>query len=118
MDSIHYDISVIVPVYNVETYLRECLDSLLRQGNVSLQVIIVDDGTLDDSGKIADEYAKKYDWFFVYHKPNGGLGNARNYGVQYAAGKYIAFLDSDDILTDGIYEKMFRRAEKDGSDLG
>ena len=112
-----YDISVIIPIYKVEEYIRSCLDSLLRQGDVRLQVIMVDDGTPDNSGRIADEYAEEYENFFAYHKANSGPGNARNYGVQLAEGKYLAFLDPDDILVDRIYEKMFLRAEKDGSDL-
>lgn len=112
-----YDVSVIVPYYNVEEYLQECLDSLLRQGDVKLQVILVDDGSPDNSAQIADAYAAKYDNFLSLHKTNGGLGHARNYGVDYATGKYICFVDSDDIVTDRTYEKMFRRAEKDGSEL-
>lgn len=111
------DISVIVPIYNVEEYLAECLDSLLRQGDVALQVILVDDGSPDGSGEIAKAYADKYDWFEYHRIPNGGVGHARNYGITLARGKYLAFVDSDDALADKTYEKMFRRAEQDGSDL-
>ena len=111
------DISVIVPVYNVSEYLEECLDSLLVQGDVRLEVIMIDDGSTDDSGQIADRYAAEHDHFRCYHIPNGGLGHARNYGVQFAAGKYIYFIDSDDYLQENVLETMFRRAEKDGSEL-
>lgn len=111
------DISVIVPVYNVEDYLEECLDSLLRQGDVNLEVIMIDDGSTDSSGEIADRYACKYDNFFCHHIKNQGLGHARNYAVTYARGKYIAFLDSDDIIPDYTYYKMFLVAEKNGAEL-
>lgn len=113
----NYDISVIVPIYNVEEYLHPCLDSLLRQGPVSLQVILIDDGSTDSSGSIADEYASLYDNFSCYHIANGGQGNARNLGVNYAEGTYLIFLDSDDIVPDHAYYKMFRIAERDGSDI-
>lgn len=102
------DISVIVPIYNVEEYLRECLDSILRQGEVSLEVIMIDDGSTDNSGTIADEYVAKYENFYCYHIQNGGLGHARNYGVERSHGKYIAFVDSDDIVVDGTYERCSR----------
>ena len=111
------DISVIVPVYNVSEYLEECLDSLLVQGDVRLEVIMIDDGSTDDSGQIADRYAEEHAHFHCYHIPNGGLGHARNYGVQFATGKYIFFIDSDDYLQEKVLETMFRRAEKDGSEL-
>ena len=111
------DVSVIVPVYNVEEFLRPCLDSLLKQGDIRLEVICVDDGSTDSSGSIADEYAVKYENFISLHKPNGGLGSARNHGTAYAHGKYLAFLDSDDVLTEGIYERMFKTAEHNGTDL-
>lgn len=111
------DISVIVPIYNVEEYLRECLDSILRQGEVSLEVVMIDDGSTDNSGTIADEYVAKYENFYCYHIQNGGLGHARNYGVERSHGKYIAFVDSDDIVVDGTYEKMFKAAERNGSEL-
>ena len=117
MANSRYDISVIIPVYNVEDYIRPCLDSVLRQGPVSLQVIMIDDGSTDSSGRIADEYAAQYDNFICRHIENGGQGNARNVGVTLAAGKYIVFLDSDDILPDDSYYKMFRIAERDGSDI-
>jgi len=112
-----YDVSVIIPIYNIEEYLDECLQSLLRQGDVKLQVIMVDDGSTDSSGKIADRYCKEYAAFECLHIENGGVGRARNIGVEYARGKYILFVDSDDILADKLIETMFRRAERDKSEL-
>lgn len=91
-------ISVIVPVYNVEKYLRQCLDSILRQTYSNIEVIMIDDGSPDSCGAICDEYADKYDNFKAVHKENAGLGMARNTGLEYAAGKYVMFLDSDDYI--------------------
>ena len=79
-------ISIIVPVYNVDAYIRDCLNSIARQTYKNIEVIMVDDGSTDISGVIAQEYAKNYDNFFYYLKENGGLGNARNYGIQFVHG--------------------------------
>lgn len=111
------DISVIIPIYNVEEYLEECLESLLRQGSVNLEALMIDDGSTDGSGVIAKRYAQKYDNFHYHCIVNGGQGRARNYAVPFASGKYIIFLDSDDVIADGMYEKMFRLAEKNNSEL-
>lgn len=94
------DISIIIPVYNVETYLRECLDSVIRQDCEKFEIVCVNDGSTDNSSAILDEYEKKYSFIHVYRKENGGLSSARNYGMQKANGKYIFFLDSDDMLAD------------------
>ncbi|MFC9656932.1 CDP-glycerol glycerophosphotransferase family protein [Bacillus subtilis] len=110
-------ISVIVPVYNVEKYLRECLDSLANQTLKSIEVIMVNDGSEDNSGLIMDEYSSKYDNFYSYHKENGGLGHARNYGVQYARGEFIAFVDSDDYLSLDAYKKMYQLASENQTDI-
>lgn len=91
-------ISIIVPVYNVEKYLRHCLDSLLKQTYKNIEVIMIDDGSKDSSGQICDEYANKHENFCVIHKKNAGLGMARNTGLEYVHGEYITFLDSDDYL--------------------
>ena len=117
MEKIQTDISVIVPIYQVEEYIEECLESLLRQGNVNLEVIMVDDGSTDASGAIAKRYAHTYAYFHYYYIQNDGLGHARNYGTALAHGKYLAFLDSDDVLADGTYERLFQLAEKQGNDL-
>ncbi|HET7578174.1 MAG TPA: bifunctional glycosyltransferase family 2 protein/CDP-glycerol:glycerophosphate glycerophosphotransferase [Bacillales bacterium] len=110
-------ISVIVPVYNVEDYLEECLDSLVNQTLEGIEVIMVNDGSRDSSPDIMEDYAAKYDNFKAYHKENGGLGQARNFGVQYANGEYLAFLDSDDYVARKAYEKMYETAKETGSDL-
>lgn len=102
------DISVVVPIYNVEEYLKECLDSLLDQGTVSLQIIMIDDGSTDAGGMIAKGYADRHPNFEYHRIENGGLGHARNYGVKYAVGKYIAFVDSDDIVVEHTYEKIYK----------
>ena len=112
------DISIIIPVYNVEEeYFRACLDSVLNQNMDNIEAIIVDDGSPDSSGDIAEEYAAKHSCFKVLHLENGGPGRARNIALRHATGKYIAFLDSDDLLRPGILEKMFCRAEHDKSDV-
>ena len=105
-------ISVVIPVYNVEQYLCECLNSVVNQTFSDLEIIIVDDGSTDGSGKICDEYAEKDSRIQVIHKENGGLGNARNVGMDAADGKYIVFLDSDDYWDLSAMEKLFQEAEK------
>ena len=83
-------VSVIIPVYNVEKYLKECIQSVLRQTYKNLEIILVDDGSKDNSGKICDEYAKKDERIKVIHKKNGGLSDARNVGIDICTGEYIA----------------------------
>lgn len=112
-----FDISVIVPIYNVEEYLLECLDSLYNQTKDKLEVLMIDDGSTDSSGQIAEEYAKTHEGFFYHHKENGGLGHTRNFGVSIARGKYITFIDSDDIVDSDLYEKMFLKAEAGNSEI-
>ena len=100
-----YELSVIMAVYNVEPFLREAIESLVNQmiGFDKIQLIMVDDGSTDESGKICDEYAKKYpDNIIVIHKENGGVSSARNKGLQYATGRYVNFMDSDDKLTPNV----------------
>ena len=99
-------ISVIIPVYNVEKYLRRCVESVLNQTYVNLEIILVDDGSLDKSKSICDEFAQKYERVKVIHKKNGGLSSARNAGIELATGEYIGFVDSDDDVDPCMYEKM------------
>ena len=99
-------ISVIVPVYNVEKYLARCVDSILAQSYQNLEVILVDDGSQDNSGNICDEYAAKDNRIRVIHKENGGLSSARNAGIDAASGEYITFVDSDDWIELQSYEWM------------
>ena len=89
-------ISIIVPVYNAEKYLNRCIDSILKQTFTDLEIILVDDGSTDDSLKICEEYQKQDDRIIVIHKDNGGSTSARKAGVRIAKGAYIAFVDSDD----------------------
>lgn len=99
-------ISVIVPVYNVEQYLARCVDSILSQTYENLEIILVDDGAKDRSGRICDEYAARDSRVCVIHKENGGLSSARNAGIEAATGEYLAFVDSDDWLELDAYAHM------------
>lgn len=99
-------ISFIVPVYNVSKYLSRCLDSLVAQANQNIEVIMVDDGSTDDSGAICDEYAKKFSNFYIYHQKNKGLPGARNTGLSYAKGEWICFVDSDDYIESGFMKSI------------
>ncbi len=111
-------LSVVVPVYNVEKYIDKCLDSLVKQDVKDYEIIVVNDGTKDDSQKIIDEYVKKYpDIVKSYIKENGGLSDARNYGIAKASGEYITFLDSDDYIEPNTYKNMLDIAYKDNLDL-
>lgn len=101
-------ISVIVPVYNVEKYLPDCLDSLVAQTYRNLEIILVDDGSTDSSGKICDEYAKKDPRIQVIHKANAGVAMARNSGLERATGMYVSFVDSDDWLEKNTYQILYQ----------
>ncbi len=104
-------VSVIVPVYNVEKYLEKCLESLVNQTLEDIEIIVVNDGTKDNSQKIIDKYTKKYPKKVKgYIKENGGLSSARNYGIKQARGEYIAFVDSDDYVEIDMFEKMYNKA--------
>ena len=110
-------ISVIIPMYGVEKYLRRCLDSVKNQTFTDWQAICVDDGSPDKSGEIAEEYAAHDKRFIVVHKENGGLSDARNAGMSYAEGKYIMYLDSDDFIHPQTLEIAYNAAEKNKSDI-
>ncbi len=110
-------VSVVVPFYNVENYIEKCLDSLSKQTLKDMEVIIVNDGSLDKSYQIAEKYVKNFPEIFRYYrKENGGLSDARNFGINHAKGEYIAFLDSDDYVELDTYELMYNKAVKSGSD--
>lgn len=100
-------ISVIIPVYNVEKYLKKCVNSVLAQTFHNLEIILVDDGSTDASSEICDEYAKMDPRIFVIHKENGGLSSARNAGLKRATGDYITFLDSDDYISNTSYDELY-----------
>lgn len=109
-------ISIVVPMYNVEKYLPECVDKLLNQTYKNLEIILVDDGSPDNCGKIADDYAKKDERVKVIHKPNGGLSDARNVGMDAATGEYLMFADSDDFLFKNACEVLVNKIEKENAD--
>ncbi|MFT8323623.1 MAG: glycosyltransferase, partial [Bacillus sp. (in: firmicutes)] len=111
------DVSVIVPVYNVEQYLPRCLDSIRNQTLQNIEIIIVDDGSTDYSGRICDEHANLDPRIRVIHKKNGGLSDARNVGLDVAKGKYISFVDSDDWISQTMYEKLVNLAEENRADI-
>ena len=110
-------ISVIVPVYNVERYIRQCVESILEQTYADLEIILVDDGSTDGSGSICDEYKLKDDRVVVIHKCNGGLSDARNAGLDIARGEYIGFVDSDDYIEPDMYEVLYKNCERYAADL-
>ncbi|MBR4645435.1 MAG: glycosyltransferase [Bacteroidaceae bacterium] len=110
-------ISVIVPIYNVERYLRRALDSILSQTHKDWEAILVDDGSTDNSGQIAEEYAKNDCRFKVIHKPNGGPSDARNVGMEHISGEFLLFLDSDDFIHPQLMELCQKAMEHDNSDL-
>lgn len=110
-------VSVIIPVYNVEAYLRECVESVINQTYKNLEIILIDDGSTDSSGEICDKYAEKDSRISVVHQENGGLSVARNTGLINANGDYIYFLDSDDYIAPNTLEVLVSIAEKDNSDI-
>ena len=111
-------VSVIVPVYNVEKYLEKCLDSLVNQTLKDIEIIVVNDGTKDNSQEIIDKYAKKYPKKVKgFIKENGGQSSARNYGLEYAKGEYIGFVDSDDYVELDMFEKLYNKAKEDDFDI-
>ncbi len=99
-------VSIIIPIYKVEQYLRECVDSVIAQTYTNLEIILVDDGSPDKCPEICDEYAKQDSRIKVIHKPNGGLSDARNAGIEIAKGKYLSFVDSDDVIHNKIIEVL------------
>lgn len=110
-------ISVVVPAYDVAAYLPACLDSLLAQTHTNLEVVVVDDGSPDASGAIAEEYAARDPRVRVVHTENGGLGAARNEGLRHASGDYLAFVDSDDVVPPTAYAAMLRQLRRAGGDF-
>lgn len=111
-------ISVIVPVYNVEDYLEECLDSILNQSIIDdVEVIMVDDGSTDNSRYIIEKYALDYENFHAYHKENEGQGIARNYGMEHAKGEYISFIDADDYISPNTYEELYNFISANENDV-
>ncbi|MDQ0152990.1 glycosyltransferase involved in cell wall biosynthesis [Moryella indoligenes] len=110
-------ISVIVPVFNVEKYLKDCLDSIIKQSIQDIEIILVDDGSEDSSGQICDQYAEIDDRIKVIHKTNGGLSDARNCGLRVASAQYVGFIDSDDCVDLNFYEKLYHSIKNSKSEI-
>ncbi|MDR1925004.1 MAG: glycosyltransferase, partial [Planctomycetaceae bacterium] len=110
-------VTVIIPVYNTELYLRECLESVVNQTFVELQVICVNDGSTDGSFLILQEYASRDDRFLLINLPNGGVSIARNTACEYARGEYILFIDSDDFIDLDAVRQLYARAKETGADV-
>ena len=116
-EDLEVEISVIVPIYNVEKYLRRCLNSLCAQRFQAVEFLLINDGSTDRSGAICDEYSSKDSRFKVFHKLNGGLSSARNYGIDNSRGKYLLFLDSDDWVTADFCSASYSIAKSKNADL-
>ncbi|MDO4986755.1 MAG: glycosyltransferase [Candidatus Saccharibacteria bacterium] len=112
-----YKVSVCVPIYNAQKYLKECLDSLIGQSLKELQIVCVDDGSTDGSLKILKEYAKKYRNIKIIHQKNQGLGGARNTGIANADGEYVGFVDADDFVEKNMFEKLYNLAKQNNCDI-
>lgn len=110
-------ISIIIPVYNAECYVRKCFESVINQTWTDFEVIVIDDGSMDRSGEICDDYAQKYSCFKVFHQSNQGIGKTRLSGIQKAVGKYIVWADADDWLEPKLLEKLVKRIREKESDI-
>lgn len=118
MKNVPSKISIIVPVYNVENYLAKCLDSLVNQTYQNIEILVVDDGSTDDSGKIISDFSGKFpEKIRSFYKENGGLSDARNVGIDNATGDYIGFVDSDDYVVETMFEEMLDLAEKHSAEM-
>ncbi|WP_194191028.1 glycosyltransferase [Clostridium chrysemydis] len=112
-----YILSVIIPVYNIENYLEKCIDSVLKQRFKNYEIILVNDGSTDNSLKICKRYKQRYNNITLIDKKNGGLSDARNAGLKIANGEFVVFIDSDDYIDEFMFEKMINVAQKDNLDL-
>ncbi|MFQ8813155.1 MAG: glycosyltransferase family 2 protein [Gallintestinimicrobium sp.] len=110
-------VSIIVPVYNVERYIKRCVDSLQGQTLQNIEIILVDDGSKDNSGRLCDEFAQQDPRIHVIHKQNAGQGLARNDGLNIAKGRYVLFIDSDDFIEPDTCEMLSDRMEREQADL-
>lgn len=110
-------ISVIIPIYNVEKYIRRCIESVINQTYQDIEIILVDDESPDGCPAICDEYADQDERIKVIHKKNGGLSDARNAGIDISTGKYLMFIDGDDFIDKEMVEKMYHTIIKDGTDM-
>lgn len=110
-------ISVIVPIYNIENYVQSCIESILAQTYTNFELLLIDDGSTDNSGNICEEYALKDSRIKVFHKSNGGLTSARNYGLEHASGEWITHIDGDDWIAPNMFEILLKTAVKDKADI-
>lgn len=110
-------ITVVIPIYNVEKYLKKCIESIIKQTYKNIEIILVNDGSTDNCPKICDEYAKKDKRIIVIHKKNGGVSEARNAGIDIAKGKYITFIDSDDYVAKEYIENLYVECEKNNTEV-
>ena len=110
-------ISVIVPVYNAEEYIEKCVSSIMNQTYKNLEIILINDGSTDNSGKMCDRYVKKDKRVVVLHKDNGGISSVRNTGIELATGDYIAFVDADDWISEDAFEYLIKNAKKYKADI-
>lgn len=118
MSNIKPLISIIVPVYNTQMYVNRCIDSIIGQSYKNIEIILIDDGSTDQSGSICDDYAKKHNNIRVYHQNNQGQAFARNYGLDRCKGEYIGFIDSDDYIESDMYEYLYQIITKYKADCG
>ena len=117
MNTIKEKISVIVPIYNAESYLQKCIESILNQTYSNIQIILIDDGSIDESGNICDVYSKRDSRVEVYHTENHGLVAARKLGLKISTGQYIGFVDSDDYIESTTFSDMINDIKKNNSDF-
>lgn len=110
-------VSIIIPIYNVEDYLRRCLESVVRQSYSAIEVLLIDDGSTDRSGMICEQWAKQDVRFRVVHTENGGISQARNTGLSIATGKYVSFIDSDDFVAEDMLEKLYVALTENNADI-
>jgi len=110
-------VSIIVPVYNVEDYLTKCLESLVKQTLEEIEIIVVNDGATDGSQKIIEQYSEKDSRIKAFTKENGGLSDARNFGMTYCTGEYVGFIDSDDFVEPDMFELLYQKAKSEDSDI-
>lgn len=110
-------ISVIIPVYNVEKYLNQCIESIINQTYKNLEIILIDDGSTDNSGEICENYSKKDPRIKVIHQKNSGVSSARNKGIDIATGKYINFIDSDDYIEEDMIEYLYGLLQQENADI-
>ena len=110
-------LSLVIPVFNVEDYLVDCLESIIKQNSDDIEIILVDDGSDDSSGMICDTYSSKYKNVFTYHKVNGGLSDSRNFGTKKAKGDYISFVDSDDYIEQNSISYILNLLKQENPDV-